>query len=1520
MRKRVAKKIFVLMTLIVSFLLIGTFLVSEICESIAFADIKNGGAIYVGNHSSATLASGTISGNTAENGGGVYVADGGTFTMGQSIRVDKDGNPSDTGDFVLLGSYPKTYQSDTSVITNKTDENGYYIGTDGTSRYALSSINPYESDYEFNGGKTIDESMGYFKVEPIMWRILSISDGKVLLLCEDIIDAHNFNYSTEERIISGSTVYANNYKYSDIRSWLNGYSPEEGNPEGESWEGQGFLQKAFTAEEQGLILETEVDNSASSTKYAVISGDDYACENTSDKIFLLSYNATSNQDYGLGVSITKDLEILKKKVTDFAIANSVVYQDDFYGRYWLRSPYMTALEERCVNCDGDQGYCEIINSRETGVVPAICISESTLCDNSISISGNIATSGKGNDIYNAGTFIMNSGTIGGEIQNDESVGTGESGNTGSGEGVGGNESINEVSTITGPVRVNKNGYLSELGDYVLFGYYPKTLKKSNVTIDETNVDSRGYYLGSDGNRYACVFADPNSGSYVFNDGTLIVKGNEYYFKVEPIKWRILRQANGKVLLLCEDIIDAHAFNVEGGNRTIDGTTIYENNYKYSDIRAWLNGNEQESGNTSGEDYLLNGFLRKAFKQDEWSLILTTTVDNSASSTGSSSNKYACDNTEDKIFLLSYQDLINTCYGFNSSDIYLDSARKKKVTDFALANNAYYMSNYYGNWWMRSPCSVGYGEIVAGSCVQYDGISSGAMPSVTNSSFGVVPALYISEDLLEGPKTGDEVEIGSYPTTIKADDVEIYEHNIDLNGYYLGSDGNRYAKVSANPYLQTYVFSDETTVVSGTEYYFKVEPLKWKILAVESEKVLLFCENIIDVQQYNYTHVWTSGGTYQYNGEIQPSNYQYSDIRAWLNGYAFINGNTSETSWQENGFLQKAFSLKEQNYIETTIVDNSFSKYGGDDTNDKIFLLSFSDVTDVEYGFNSSVLNSDGERQKSATDFAIANYARLNINGGSNGYWWLRSPDDYFKVYVVNYNGVMYAETTFVDVDCNGVVPAMYVSKSWLKQNNQEDVDQKEDSENKESQTIEKEYDIFNTGTMNLFGGTVYGDIYSETSFNAKMNANIKGSITLGNSATINVLDYAGETPEYSIIIFETRDIGTILTLKGSSVAPDLSKLDISGYDSESYKISVEKESSNTWNVVIEESNIFVRVDASGNVSGTGDYILFGSYPKTIKEDSVTIDESDVDSRGYYLGSDGNRYAKVVATPNSESEPVFSNQTAVVSGETYYFKVEKIKWRILTISNGKALLLAEDQLYGMFFDDEESNSNNYANSEVRAFLNGITTSFSTSYYDNGFLQTAFSTAEQNYIQTTTVDNSASTTLDSSNTYACENTSDKIFLLSYQESIDSDYEFSVGSTSDNLRQQKTTDFAVACGAYYDGCWWLRSPSSSGSSNVLMVDPTGSSGDNVSAHDFPFGVVPALWLDLGTGTSSFASNTENAKTEDSTFEKISNVLSVNSMFALVSVLGISKISTKSTINKPLLVENKKKRKSFKLASKKR
>jgi hypothetical protein len=166
-----------------------------------------------------------------------------------------------------------------------------------------------------------------------------------------VLDSQDYHYSTSNRTIDGSTVDANNYKESHIRSWLN----------------DNFYNTAFNNEEKARILTTTVDNSAASTGY---SSNTYACANTSDKVFLLSFSETTNASYGLSTTTARQL-----KPSAYAQSQGV-YTNTSNGNsyWWLRSPhYHYANYARSVNING---YVTSITVYDTydGVVPALWIS------------------------------------------------------------------------------------------------------------------------------------------------------------------------------------------------------------------------------------------------------------------------------------------------------------------------------------------------------------------------------------------------------------------------------------------------------------------------------------------------------------------------------------------------------------------------------------------------------------------------------------------------------------------------------------------------------------------------------------------------------------------------------------------------------------------------------------------------------------------------------------------------------------------------------------------------------------------------------------------------------------------------------------------------------------------------------------------------------------------------------------------------------------------------------------------
>ncbi len=279
-------------------------------------------------------------------------------------------------------------------------------------------------------------------------------------------------------------------------------------------------------------------------------------------------------------------------------------------------------------------------------------------------------------------------------------------------------------------------------DYLDYGLYPQSLVDNNTLIHALNDldysarNSVGWYLYNN-EYYVQRTATPNKTTYEFINGVTIQSGSTYWFKCEPIQWDILTTSSNEYYLLSTLVLDCHCYFPNESNRTIGGKTVYPNNYKYSAVRAFLNGYDASSYGDS--DYMYYNFYDQAFYLDA-SYVLTTEVDNSASTTTTDTNPYACENTQDKVFLPSYQDYINTSYGFTSSQ---DSTytRGSNTTDYARACGVVCSMNsssyYFAPYWMRSPQKSDPTHAIYNNS---DGHMYGT--SVTETIAGIRPAIKI----------------------------------------------------------------------------------------------------------------------------------------------------------------------------------------------------------------------------------------------------------------------------------------------------------------------------------------------------------------------------------------------------------------------------------------------------------------------------------------------------------------------------------------------------------------------------------------------------------------------------------------------------------------------------------------------------------------------------------------------------------------------------------------------------------
>ncbi|MEI6578313.1 MAG: DUF6273 domain-containing protein [Eubacteriales bacterium] len=175
-----------------------------------------------------------------------------------------------------------------------------------------------------------------------------------------------------------------------------------------------------------------------------------------------------------------------------------------------------------------------------------------------------------------------------------------------------------------------------------------------------------------------------------------------------------------------------------------------------------------------------------------------------------------------------------------------------------------------------------------------------------------------------------------------------------------------------------------------------EIISWRVLAFENGKALLISEKIIDVMLYNE--------------EYRTVTWETCNLRSWLNVT----------------FFDSAFSATEKLSVATTkLINDDNPEYktpGGNDTNDKVFLLSLYEA--------DKYFTNDNARAATVTDFAKINgisFGKKN-NYLGNGYWWLRSPGNnslnaeivYFDGYIGSYFYDVY--NTYV-----GVRPAIWVN-------------------------------------------------------------------------------------------------------------------------------------------------------------------------------------------------------------------------------------------------------------------------------------------------------------------------------------------------------------------------------------------------------------------------------------------------------------------------------------------------------------
>ena len=182
---------------------------------------------------------------------------------------------------------------------------------------------------------------------------------------------------------------------------------------------------------------------------------------------------------------------------------------------------------------------------------------------------------------------------------------------------------------------------------------------------------------------------------------------------EPLEWEVVREEDGKILLISRYVIDCQPYN----------TTNIEVTWETCSLREWLN----------------DVFLNEAFNAYEQSLIIETPLSNPENEFDGSKGG---NDTMDKVFCLSVEEILDN-YEFQDWNEELFGGSSKalftEVTKYAEDQGVEKADNGPGKWWLRSSLR----ENVYACGVIWKGAGWSVGYSVDDDEIGVRPALYLS---------------------------------------------------------------------------------------------------------------------------------------------------------------------------------------------------------------------------------------------------------------------------------------------------------------------------------------------------------------------------------------------------------------------------------------------------------------------------------------------------------------------------------------------------------------------------------------------------------------------------------------------------------------------------------------------------------------------------------------------------------------------------------------------------------
>ncbi len=529
--------------------------------------------------------------------------------------------------------------------------------------------------------------------------------------------------------------------------------------------------------------------------------------------------------------------------------------------------------------------------------------------------------------------------------------------------------------------------------YINFGSYPQTeVTGGDLTsaITGASYDANGD-AWVEGTKYRRISKSDTCKDDYFG-------GRTYrYFMWEPIKWKVLQNDGSTLFVMADQGMDCKLFNDEWISVTWENCTL----------RSWLNST----------------FFSAAFSAEEQEAVAAQTV---VMEDNPEYNIEGGNDTLDKVYLLSTEEVTSPSYGFCEDYSTYSVSRRVGASDFANAMGAWISPDkgYQGNsqWLLRSPG----GNTKDAAVVEDNGYvqRNGYM---YNEYDAVVPVLHINlssdcwsaasgESHKKPPTPGplanpvhyctkeddgtdytewSYVYFGSYPQTEVTGSAltpAITGANYDANGD-AWVDGIKYCRIGK-----------KDSAGNITYHYFKWERIKWKVLQMEGSTLFLMADRGLDGRAYNY------------HAQQDSITWENCSLRRWLN----------------DTFYRTAFSRSEQEAVVPWTVANGdnpqYGTEGGNDTGDKVYLLSIGEAAAPSYGFCEDWDIQSASRRVEGSDF-YACVGGVGLGDDGSCEWRLRSPGQnaYASAYVRN--GYVDRKGSFVIYDNYGVVPVLHINLS-----------------------------------------------------------------------------------------------------------------------------------------------------------------------------------------------------------------------------------------------------------------------------------------------------------------------------------------------------------------------------------------------------------------------------------------------------------------------------------------------------------